>query len=73
MHPLGRRFTQQIFLDGKIIYKEMNGASMLLNYEKLEEIIEERNRKVSELLNTIENLKNKFIINKIKKILKRIR
>ena len=42
MHPLGREFTQQAYLDGKIIYKEKNGASMLNNYESLEKLIRKK-------------------------------
>jgi len=70
MHPLGREFTQKIFLDGKIIYKEMNGNSMLLNYEKLEQLIEERNKKVSELLGTIDSLNTKLRAPITKKLFK---
>jgi FkbM family methyltransferase len=50
IHPLGRNFTQQTFLDGKVIFKGKNGNSMLLNYEPLEKKVEELYQKVAKTL-----------------------
>ena len=58
IHPLGADFSQQIFLDGKIIFNEMNGNSMLKNYGALETLLQQRNEKVTQLLTTVKNLTN---------------
>jgi FkbM family methyltransferase len=59
MHPLGSAFSQQEYLNGKILYKGENGNSLLihcsdkiLNYEMQ---LQERNLKVKTLLNKLED------------------
>ncbi len=57
IHPLGVEYSQSEYLDGKIIYKGENGNYLLHNYHNLLAVIDERNSKVSSLLDLLEKTK----------------
>ena len=56
MHPLGREYTQQIYLDGKIIYKGSNGRAILKGSENTEKLLIERNQKASDFQRIINDI-----------------
>lgn len=58
MHPLGEKFTQLEYLAGKIIYKGRSGHRMLKEHEAMEVRIKEREAKVAQLLENMEQMKS---------------
>lgn len=60
IHPRGEDYTQVDYLDGKIIYQERNGWSLMRNYDHCENALRMREGQVEKMKENISNFQSEI-------------